>query len=255
MFFFKKRRREQIKNRPFPNEWRKIVKQTVPYFQLLSPKEQEELEGKIQIFIEEKQFEGMDGVEITDEMRVTVAAQACMLLLNRETDCYPMLDTILVYPHRYVARLSKRMPDGTVREAFETRLGESWSDGQMVLSWDDVKHGAADVHDGHNLVFHEFAHQLDSESGSTRGDPVLPHRSMYIAWARVLGREYAQLIEDLAHHRPACLDSYAATNPAEFFAVVTEAFFEQPLKLRRCYPELYDQIKLFYAQDPAARYE
>jgi Mlc titration factor MtfA (ptsG expression regulator) len=122
----------------------------------------------------------------------------------------------------------------------------------VVLSWRDVVAGAADIHDGHNVVFHEFAHQLDAESGAVEGAPALGRRSKYVAWARVLGREYRQLVEDLRVGHEPSLDAYGATNPAEFFAVLTEAFFEQPLRLRNKHPDLYAQLADFYKQDPAA---
>jgi MtfA peptidase len=134
----------------------------------------------------------------------------------------------------------------------QARLGEAWARGPVVLSWDDVVRGAADVHDGHNVVLHEFAHQLDNESGDGDGAPRLPQRSMYVAWARVLGEEYAHLIDDVAHHRASVLDDYGATSPAEFFAVATECFFEKPTALKRRHPALYAQLQLFYQQDPAA---
>jgi len=230
-----------------------ILERNVPYYRRLTSEEQTELHGHIQVFVAEKQFEGCGGLDITDEIRVTVAAQACLLLLHRASNYYPTLRTILVYPHEYFVETTRPGPGGTVVEQVDTRLGESWFRGAVVLSWDDVKRGAADAGDGQNVVFHEFAHQLDSESGRTDGAPVLPRRSMYIAWARVLGREYATLTERLKRRRHTLLDGYGATNPAEFFSVVTESFFEQPVKLQQRHPELYEQMKLFYRQDPAAR--
>jgi Mlc titration factor MtfA (ptsG expression regulator) len=253
MFGLKHRKRERIRRRAFPSTWLDILERRVAYYRLLAPEEQAELRGHIQVFLEEKRFEGCGGLEMTDEIRVTIAAQACILLLHRETDYYPRMQTVLVYPHRYLANHKQRAAGGTVIEGVHTRLGESWYRGPIVLSWDDVLGGAADIHDGHNVVFHEFAHQLDSESGANEGAPVLPRRSMYIAWARVLGHEYDQLIDDLKHHRRTFIDTYGATSPAEFFAVVTEAFFEQPVQLRRRHPELYDQLAAFYQQDPVSR--
>jgi len=253
MPWLKERRRRKIREQPFPASWTGILVRNVPYYGLLPPEDQEEMKGHIQVFLAEKRFEGLGGIEINDEIRVTIAAQACVLLLHRKTDYYPGLISILVYPHPYFVKATRRLPDGTVMEGDEVRLGESWSRGQVVLSWDDVRRGAADAHDGLNVVFHEFAHQLDSESGKAQGAPVLPRSSMYIAWARVLGHEYEQLVEDLKHHRKNCLRSYGATSPAEFFAVATEAFFEQPNQLLHCHPDLYEQLRLFFQQDPAHR--
>ena len=138
-------------------------------------------------------------------------------------------------------------------EADQELAGESWRHGNVVLAWDQVQHSAFDPHDGHNVVFHEFAHQLDEEDGSANGAPVLPRRSMYGAWARILGSDYAELMRDAEEGRASVLDQYGATNPAEFFAVATEAFFETPAKLRSQHPQLYAELMLYYQQDPEAR--
>lgn len=250
--FFKDRRREAIRSRPFPPEWRDILEKYVPYVRRLSPEDKQELLGHVQVFLEEKKFEGCGGLEITDAIKVTVAAQACILLLHRETDYYPELDVILVYPSKYIARSRRVAEGGIVIEGEHVRLGESWDRGVVVLAWDGVVAGAADVRDGRNVVLHEFAHQLDQEDGAADGAPELEHRSMYAGWARVLGHEYERLIEDIDRLRRTVIDDYGGTNPAEFFAVVTETFFEMPGKLKSRHPELYEQMKLFYRQDPAA---
>ena len=253
MFGFKRRRREHIRQQPFSQEWIDILNKNIPYYSRLTPQEQAELQGDILVFLAEKNFEGCAGLEMTDEIRLTIAAQACMLLLNRDTKFYPSLRTILVYPHHYSPE-SLQSANGLVIGGISTRAGESWHRGPVVLSWDDVRAGTSDIHDGHNVVFHEFAHQLDDERGGTDGAPALEERSMYIAWARVLGGEYTKLLDDIEHHRRNCINSYGATNPAEFFAVITEAFFEKPRTLQRRHPELYDQLKGFYHQDPIERF-
>jgi MtfA peptidase len=163
------------------------------------------------------------------------------------------MSSILVYPHSYFAYTSQRQPGGLVQEGIQARLGESWKRGPIVLSWDDVLRGAADPDDGHNVVFHEFAHQLDSESGAMDGAPSLPKATMYTAWVRVMSNEYNSLLIDLEQNHRHLIDAYGATNPAEFFAVVTEAFFEIPLQLKSRHPELYEQLQDFYQQDPASR--
>lgn len=259
--FSKRRRRERIRRRPFPEEWCGILCKRVPYYSRLSPEDQRELQGHIQVFLAEKRFEGCppgpDKLEITDEIRVTIAAQACVLLLRRDTDYYRGLRTILVYPAKFVSTVKSVGPGGIITEGQGVRLGESSQGvmgsrgGPVVLSWDDAKAGAADVSDGHNVVFHEFAHQLDAESGAVDGAPALEQASQYVAWARVLGGEYSRLIEDIAYRRPHLLDNYAATNPAEFFAVATEFFFERPRDLLAMHPRLYEQLAGFYRQDPA----
>jgi Mlc titration factor MtfA (ptsG expression regulator) len=253
MFGLKHKRREQLRNQPFPPQWEEILENNVACFRTLNAEDQSELRGHIQIFLAEKTFEGFGGLEISDEIRVTVAAQACMLLLHRETDYYPTLRSIYVYPHDYFSPVTRRLPGGVVAEGLQGRLGESWYRGPVVLSWDDVRRSAHDHLDGHNVVFHEFAHQLDGESGAIDGAPHLPRRSMYIAWARVLGSEYESLINELAHYHKTDIDAYGATSPAEFFAVITEAFFEKPRQLKQKHPQLYEQLASFYQQDPAGR--
>jgi hypothetical protein len=252
MFWFTSRRREKARSRPFPAEWQAVLDRRVPYHKSLTTEEQAELRGHIQVFLDEKVFEGALGLEITDEIRVTIAAQACILLLHRETDYYPDLGTIVVYPQAYVAR-EKRLEGGVLVEREVVRLGESWARGTVVLSWRDVVSGAANTHDGHNVVFHEFAHQLDQEDGSSDGAPVLSQRAGYGPWARVFGAEYANLEREVERHHRTLIDSYGAENPAEFFAVATETFFEKPRQLRADHPALYDQLAHFYRQDPAAR--
>ena len=238
---------------PFPADWVGIIERNVPFYGHLSPADQCELLGHIQVFLAEKRFEGCGGLVITDEIRVTIAAYACVLLLHRDTDYYPLLVTILVYPHTFVVSGYEAGPGGQVIEAPRTLAGESWRHGNVVLAWDEVHHNAFDLHDGHNVVFHEFAHQLDEEDGSANGAPILPRRAMYSAWARILGKDYAELVHDAEEGRSSFLDQYGATNPAEFFAVATEAFFETPDKLQAHHPQLYEELKLFYQQDPAAQ--
>lgn len=250
--FFKRRRREALMADPFPSEWLAIIQKNVPYFRLLSPEDQRELLGHVQVFLAEKEFEGCGGLELTDEIKVTIAVQACLLLLHRETDYYPELAVILVYPRGYLAPKTQVAPGGIVIEGGQARLGESWDRGVVVLAWDSVLSGARDLRDGHNLVLHEFAHQLDQEEGRADGAPELPCTSMYTAWARVLSKEYERLHEDIDRLRRTVIDDYGATNPAEFFAVVTETFFERPRALKSRHPELYEQLRIFYKQDPAA---
>jgi len=204
------------------------------------------------VLLAEKKFEGCGGLELTDEIRVTIAAQACLLLLHRETDYFPELDVILVYPHPYVAKTSAYFAGGVALADQQARFGQSAS-GVVVLAWDAVRRGASDVHDGHNVTLHEFAHQLDQEDGAADGAPRLATRAMYTAWAHVLGDEFTHLVDDVHEHRATDIDEYGATNPAEFFAVVTEMFFEKPKQLARRHPQLYQQLALFYRQDPAAR--
>ena len=251
MFGFKRRRREKVASKEFPQEWLDIIGRNVPYYEQLSGDSRKELKKHILIFLSEKQIVGCRGLEITDEIRVTIAAQACMLLLGRQTDYYPHLKTIYVYPQAYVAKARRMVEGGIVLEGDEIRLGESWRRGAVVLSWDDVQRGSADIHDGHNVVFHEFAHQIDSSSGKGDNSEVLKKRSAYITWARVLHESFEEHCQAVDNNERTLLSSYGATNPAEFFAVATENFFEQSKKLKCKHPDLYEQLKAFYHQDPA----
>jgi len=250
--WLKRRRRARIRSTEFPAGWRAIIEKNVPYVALLPPEDRQELLGHVQVFLAEKPFEGCGGLQITDEIRVTIAAQACVLLLHRQTDVYPGLESILVYPSTYVVPGGRPGPDGLIEDDPQARLGESWAHDLVVLAWDSVVSGAADIHDGHNVVLHEFAHQLDQESGAGPGAPALPRRSMYVAWARVLGHDFDELVRETQQHQREILDQYGSTNPAEFFAVATETFFEQPRQLLSKHPDLYKQLQAFYCQDPAA---
>ncbi|WP_406694937.1 M90 family metallopeptidase [Singulisphaera sp. Ch08] len=248
--FFKQKKREQLREMLLPADWLEIIARNVPLYRRLPEPDRRELHGHVQVFLSEKHFEGCGGLEMTDEIRLTIAAQACLLLLHRETDYYKRLITILVYPRAYVAKGVESLGGGVVLEGSQARLGEAWTEGVVVLSWDDVLRGAADIRDGQNVVLHEFAHQLDQEDGLANGAPILERRSSYVAWARVLMDEYEQLREDETQQRRTVLDTYGATNPAEFFAVATECFFEKPTQLRKKHPALYAELKSYYRQDP-----
>ena len=249
----RQRRHRAITAQPFPQEWERILRKNVKHYQLLPPKLAKELQEHIAIFLAEKRFEGCGGLEVTEEMRVTVAALACFLLLNRKTTHYKKVSTILLYPRAY--KVEGAAQEGTVSTDSQGRLGESWDHGSVVLSWNSVKSSAGNIKDGHNLVLHEFAHQLDQEDGTADGCPVLEDESQYSSWAEVLQPEYERLQRRAAKGKGSVLDHYGATNPAEFFAVATETFFEKAEKLKARRPELYEELKEYYQVDPAAWHE
>lgn len=252
MFGFTKRRRKRLMQQEFPEEWLHILTKTVPYYRHLPEDKKKKLRGLINIFLDEKTFEGCGGLEITDEIRVTIAAQACILMLGLEnlSSFYPELRSILVYPRRYFARTKQHYDGGIIKEGVESRYGESWSHGSIVLAWDEVKQGASDYRDGQNLVFHEFAHHLDYEYGATQQIEESANNSSFLAWARVLSTEYESFLDDLRSRQETLFDEYGAENMSEFFAVITECFFEQPRELKHAHPELYEQLTIFYQQDP-----
>ncbi len=215
----KKAERKKLLTADIPGEWIKILKNNLFPYQYLSAQEKQRLHGTINVFLDEKIFEGCGGLEITDEIRVTIASQACMLLLNRPIEVYPRLQTILVYPNTYIANGDNLLGVG---DPNSVRLGESWQSGVVVLSWNSVKGGAANFEDGHNVTLHEFAHQLDQENSATDGAPILEDRSAYRTWAHVFSHEYDDFKDDTERGRRTCIDRYGATNPAEFCAVSTE---------------------------------
>lgn len=171
MFESRRRRRERLRSEPFPDAWEATLRRNAPLYGRLPEDDRRELRGHIRVFLAEKRFEGCGGLELTDEIKVTIAAQACLLLLHRETDYYPRLITILVYPSTCVAHARQPIGGGVVLEGEVARLGEAWKDGVVVLAWDDVLAGASGLHDGHNVVLHEFAHQFDREDGTADGAP------------------------------------------------------------------------------------
>jgi Mlc titration factor MtfA (ptsG expression regulator) len=237
---------------PIPDQWRNIVDANVPLAGTLSPEERERLLRLVQLFLADKHVEGCGGLTVTEEMKVTIAAEACLLLLHLEGPCYPELRTVLVYPQGFVPKIAYTPHTGEIAPVPGPLAGESWGDGVVVISWDDAARGAHDPFDGDNVVLHEFAHQLDSADGVGGGEPVLP-ASAVRTWGRVLSQELERLRADVAHDRPTVLDGYGATNKAEFFAVATEAFFEKPAQLEREHAALYAELKRFYRQDPARR--
>jgi len=243
-------RRARLQRRPFPPAWREILQRRMPYFRQLPADLQLQLKKNIQVFIAEKPFIGCAGLEISEEMRVLVAAQASLLLLNRRAGFFPNLRQVLVYPGAFVVDRIRNDGAGLQREGREVLSGESWQQGQVILSWDDVLAGAATPGDGHNVVIHEFAHQLDQENGAANGAPFLGRRERYARWAAILGLAFAQLQSNVARGEPTLIDPYGATSPAEFFAVVSEVFFEQPQQLAAEQPALYGELAGFYHVNP-----
>ena len=250
MFGLMKQRR-RLRAQAFPKDWLATIESDLPVFRRLSASDRAELLGHIQVFLAEKRFEGCGGLELTDEIRVTIAAQACLLLLHRKTDYFPRLLTILIYPSQYVAEEKRQIHEHVWEEGKTVRLGETGRQlGAVVFAWDAVKSGATDSADGKNVVIHEFAHQLDFENYATDGAPSLATREQQLSWRKVMRTEFASLRAADETGIPTLLDTYGATNPAEFFAVVTEAFFERPRALRANHPKLYAELQRYFRQDP-----
>ncbi len=241
-------RRKRLRSLPINPAWEKILEMNVKIYPRLPASLKEELHGHIQVFLQEKNFEGCGGLELTEEIKVTIAAQACLLLLNRQTNYYPRLSSIVIYPSTYIVK-DDQVEEGVVIPE-ELRLGESWRTGVVVLAWDDVLSGALNPTDGANVVFHEFAHQLDQEDGEADGTPILEKRSQYLKWGRVLSKEFTVLQKKSLKHMRTVMNYYGATDPGEFFAVATETFFEKSQEMKAAHPELYEELKSYYKVDP-----
>lgn len=236
--------------RPMPAPWQAILQRNVPAYRRMQPLLQHQLHKLVQHFLHAKKFVGCEGLEIDDEMRVTIAGHACLLLLGRPYRVYPDLHAVLVYPGAFLVPRKEVDAAGVVTHARQTLLGESWGDGRVILSWDHVPRAGHDSGDGHNVVLHEFAHQLDSESGSNNGAPLLGKRGNYRRWAAVLSRDFDALRRAAMVDQQGVLDHYGATSPAEFFAVATETFFENPHAMAARHPELFEQFLGYYRVDP-----
>lgn len=249
LFAWPRWRRKRLLAGSFPQKWAVILQRRLPFLSRLSEAEQQQLRNLIRLFLADKQFHGCNGQAITDEVRLVIAALACVLLLNRATDLYPRLGHILVYPEAFVARRHEYNPDGTLSAVEHGLAGESWENGKVVLSWNNIETDIVDPFSGHNVVWHEFAHQLDGEDGVVNGAPAMAYRHLG-HWAEVFTREYSYLQMALERGNETFLDPYGATNPAEFFAVVTECYFSDPVALERHHPQLFAALQGYFRTDP-----
>ena len=243
-----KQKLKRLFNQPLPQNIISIIEKKLPPYRNMNANFKAHLQGNIQIFLYDKIFEGCGGLKITKEIKITIACQACLLLLNRKTKCYPKLKTILVYPTAYKDNQKRIL--GTSEVDSSVRLGESWKSGEVVLSWDSVRAGISNYQDGHNVTFHEFAHQLDQESGDANGAPILESKSAYSTWAKVFTKEFYKLIQTSQKGKKSVIYEYGTTNPAEFFAVASEAFFEKPRQLKNKHSALYNELCSYYKVSP-----
>lgn len=236
-------RRNQLAQLRLTDNQRKELTQDFPMYARLPVNLQLELEGLIHVFNSEKAYAPCGGLEeVTPHMQRVIAAQACLMLINIHHDLYPKLRTISVYPDAYIA-IGQNGEESV-------RLGESWSTGSVVLSWASVLAGGKNQQDAHNVTIHEFAHQLDQEDGAGDGVPILEKGSFYKNWTTTMKPEFELLVKKSNKNKPTVMDNYGATNPAEFFAVATETFYEKPKQLQQDHTELYDLLKEYYKVDP-----
>lgn len=230
---------------------RQILHDNVPLSRLLPETERNRLEKQVRAFLDEKQFEGCGGLTVTDEMRVTIAGYACLLLLGDPRGDYPQLGTIVLYPESFATPIRSTDHTGVVTETVEERLGESWREGTIVLAWDSVQEVIRGESGDCNVIIHEFAHQADARHGLTEGAPLRTARDGCRTWEDLLRTEQYRQRSLQRRGRPAALDPYAFTSPAEFFAVASEAFFMRPVRFRSNHPELYTELNTVYGVDPA----
>ena len=243
------RRRARLRALPFPAPWRPILRQRLPALARLPADLQRQLKQHLQVFLAEKPFIGCAGQAITDEVRVVIAAQACLLLLGQaRPDYYPRLQQVLVYPGAFAVQAVQHLVGGVVHEQRQALAGQSWAHGQVVLGWAEVLAGAADPADGRNVVVHEFAHQIDQDKGLADGRPWRPRAGQRQRWAAVMGDALARLQATPS----ALISGYGATDAAEFFAVVSELFFERPQGLAAEAPAVYQELALLYQLNPLA---
>lgn len=251
--WLKKRRRRKVLAASFPAAWEDYLQRNVAHYRFLTPAEQARLRDDLRIFIAEKNWEGCGGLAMTDEIQVTIAAQACLLVLGMEHNYFDRVQSILVYPHGFVDPRENAGAGGLLRMTGVPLEGQAVYLGPVILSWDEVRDESRHPRRGRNVVFHEFAHQLDMLDGVINGTPPLVDRQQRERWKRVMTAEYRKLLEASAEGRATLLDQYGTTNEGEFFAVATECFFDRPAEMERRHPELYDLLRTYYRQDPAAR--
>ncbi|GEK09565.1 zinc-dependent peptidase [Pseudoalteromonas sp. McH1-7] len=241
---------KKYQNQALSGSDKQVLLKYMPIYRNMTDADREQLEKHIVWFLGEKRVLGRDGLVVSRLMCLIIAADACLLVLKQAWPLYPNVKEVLLYPSSYYAPQTSRDGAGLVSFHQTVRQGESWPGGTLVLSWHDVLEGNRLPEDGHNLVFHEFAHQLDQQTGVTNGTPILPAKVSYQDWGRVLSKAYQHLKMQLSYNMPHAIHSYGATNEAEFFAVVTETFIEKPYELKQENPELYNLLKDYYQFEP-----
>lgn len=254
--WWRRRRRDRILAHPFSAERIAVLERNVKHYGRLDAAARKKLRDLVQVFVAEKRWEGCGGLELTDEMKVTIAAQACLLVLELPHRFYRNVKSILVYPSTMVRPAPRPgvfvSTPGLVASGPIALLGEAHARGPVILAWDRVLRDGRRPHDGHNVVYHEFAHKLDLLEGAANGTPPLATTAERQRWREAFERAYLELRDLAASGQPTFIDEYGATSEAEFFAVVTEHFFDQPGLLRQADPALYEAVSSFYRQDPAS---
>lgn len=221
----------------------------LPFLRGLTDTERERLRQAVILFLHQKSLRGAGGLELDSGMRLLIAVQACILILNLDVDYYRGWVEVIVYPDEFIPKLDYADEAGVVHTEREPRTGEAWLQGPVILSWADVAPAA----DGVNVVIHEFAHKLDMLNGDANGYPPLHAGMSREAWSQAFSTAYADFCRRVDRDEEVAIDPYAAESPGEFFAVLSEAFFQIPGAVISLYPLVYEQLRLFYRQDPATR--
>lgn len=247
------RRARQLRARPAPTHWDGILRANVWFYAALEPEQRERLHGQMHAFLAGRAFVGCNGLRITEEMRVIVAGYASLLRLGTEADPYPELRSILIYPGPFIVEREHEDEAGVVTLQSDTLTGESWEEGRVILSWEDVADSIDDPYAAGNVIVHEFCHQLDQLDGAVSGAPPLHSAADYERWADIMSGEYEHLV-NRRHGGDHVLDDYGATAPEEFFAVAVEAYFTRPLELAQRHRALYEALADYFGL-PLADYE
>jgi hypothetical protein len=243
-------RRRRALARPFPQVWRDLLTQSVTHWSRLDEGERHRLEELVRLLLADKLWEASRGFRLTDEMRVVISAMACLLILGLDYDYYHRVTSIIVSPTTVVLEGDRHIGGGIYSDEPQAIIGEARADGPVLIAWDAARTQALHPEGGRNVVYHEFAHKLDMLDGTIDGTPPLESHAQYRRWVAVCNAEYEALQRGGGG---GLLDPYGAVNTGEFFAVVTEAFFDRPLELEEEKPELYAVLRDFYRQDPASR--
>jgi len=254
--WFIDRRRKKLTQTPFPSLWEDIIRRNVVHYCMLEDAQRAHLRALIQVFIAEKNWEGAGGLELTDEIRVAISAQACLLVLGLPHNYYRNVESIIIYPSTVVSPL--RRP-GFFENTFapveldHPIIGQAFQQGPVIIIWDAALRGGRHPESGHNVIYHEFAHKLDMLDGGADGTPPLRDRDEYRDWILICSREYLRLKHDTEKGKKSFLNAYGAISEAEFFAVATEQFFDQPRLMIEHAPDLYRVLQEYYRQDPSER--
>jgi MtfA peptidase len=250
LFIWPRWQERAVLNKPFPAAWEQTLARAVTVFTVLPEVLQQQLKERVSLFLYHVRFVGCAGMRITDEIRITIAGQASLLLLNRPERVFTGLYSVYVYPSAFLTQQDVVDEAGVVHRETQELLGESWSDGRIVLAWDEICDTCGGMTDMH-VVLHEFAHHIDHRSGSANGAPLLGSEQTYRDWSEAMSAAFERLqtLDD------SVIDPYGAEDPAEFFAVSTEAFFLQPQALAQQFPAVFAQLQRYFRVDPRSWYE